>query len=436
MTNAQTNIMSTLRNNGLGGRMGMLYAQYWSQLALTDESRYFVFTGLTNNAFRDLYLNLYDLQDIINKCTDSPEQFSASGHPSNQIAVATIIQSYTFHIMTDIWGDIPYSEAVQAEENTTPIYDRAEDIYAGLIDKLFLASDLIEESKPGVRGDIIYGGDMVKWKRFANSLIMRIGLRSGDIDAVRTAAPEAFQSNADNANFQYAATGSAVNPLYVDWVENKALGKQFAVSKTLIDYMLSNNDTLRLRSFATNLENDPAKPAVFRGLTFGLSNSKSIQEFFKGVSLQTENLYAADAITPLMNYDEVLFILAEIDNDETKFREGVMNSAMNWNVDRQSAKALADSMTFNGLESIICEKWVANYMQGVQGWAEYRRTGYPELPAPADGNHPSAMVGDLVVPNRRPYPTDESQLNRENYTKAAEQLLDPGGQQQTPMFWQ
>ncbi|WP_235293500.1 SusD/RagB family nutrient-binding outer membrane lipoprotein [Portibacter lacus] len=436
MTNAQTYIMTTLRNNGLGGRMGMLYAQYWSQLALTDESRYYVFSGLTNNSFRDLYLNLYDLQDIINKCKENPEENGASGYAPNQIAVAMIMQAYTFHIMTDIWGDIPYSEALQAKVNTTPVYDQSEDIYRSLIEKLKEAINLIDVSQPGMRGDIIYTGNMNKWKRFANSLIMRIGLRSGDLNAVREAAPNAFQSNDDNANFQYAATGSAINPLYVDWVENKTLGKQFAVSKTLVDYMLNNNDTMRLAAFATNLEKNPNKPAIYRGLTYGLTNNNSILEFFKGVSLQTERIYKADASTPLMNYDEVLFILAEIDNDEGKFREGVKNSAMNWGVEKASAQQLADEIEYKGLESIINEKWVANYMQGIQGWAEYRRTGYPELKAPVDGYHPSAMVGDLVVPNRRQYPPDESQLNGVNYNKTVEKLLDPGGQQQTPMFWQ
>jgi len=162
----------------------------------------------------------------------------------------------------------------------------------------------------------------------------------------------------------------------------------------------------------------------------------SIIEFFSGVSIQPENLYAADAFTPLMNYDEVLFILAEVDNDEAKFREGVKASAMNWGVKRADAEKLANDIDYNGLESIISQKWVANYLQGIQGWSEFRRTGYPELKAPKDGYHPSAKVCNLVVPNRRPYPTDESQLNAENYMEAVNQLVDPTGQQQTKMFWQ
>ena len=436
MTNAQTYIMVILRGNGLGSRMGMLYSQYWSQLALTDESRYFVFSGLTNNSFRDLYLNLYDLQDVINRCTDSPDDFSASGYPANQIAVATILQSYTYHIMTDIWGDIPYSDALKGREVTSPKYDKAEDIYSDLLVRLKAASDMIDVTRPGVKGDIIYGGDMVKWKRFANSLIMRIALRKGDIATVREAVPNAFQSNADNARYQFAATGVAVNPLYADWVESDNLGKQFAVSKTLVDYMLNTNDTLRIAAYATNLQKDPDKPVRYNGLTYGLSNEHSIIEFFSGVSIQPENIYRADAFTPLMNYDEVLFILAEIDNDEAKFREGIKNSAINWGVKRSDAEKLSNDIPYNGLESIISQKWVANYLQGIQGWSEFRRTGYPELEAPKDGYHPSARVGSLVVPNRRPYPTDESQLNAANYLEAVNRLVDPTGQQQTPMFWQ
>ncbi|MEN8250969.1 MAG: SusD/RagB family nutrient-binding outer membrane lipoprotein [Bacteroidota bacterium] len=430
MTNAQYSLVSDVRDNWLNGRMGLLYSQYWSQINYTDESRYLPRVNVTNSYFNVLYRDLYDLQDIINKCTESPDDYAISGYPANQIASATILKSYIFHIMTDIWGDIPYFGALQGVENTRPVYDDSQAIYDDLLVQLQNASDMIDVGQPGIKGDIIYDGDMAKWKKFANSLIMRIALRKGDVATATAAYPNAFSSNDDNAHFQYAPSGEAVNPIFVDFINGNRIEKDFAVSKTITDYMNANNDP-RLPFYASESSNG------YMGVTYGLNNENAPEEYKLGRSIQAANIYAADAWTPLMNYDEVLFIMAEINNDETSFRDAIKASALNWGASEADATTLSAGIAFDGLESIITEKWVANYMQGFQGWSEYRRTGFPSfIDLPADGVEVGVDIGSLKVPNRRAYPTDEEQLNKANYTEAVNGLVDQVGQQKTPMFWQ
>jgi len=432
MTNAQFHLTTEIRDTWLNGRMGLLYSQYWSQINYTDESRYSPRVNVTNSSWYGFYTNLYDLQDIINKCTESPEEYASSGYPANQIAVAEIMKAYFFQIMVDIWGDIPYTEALKGVENTTAKYDDAESIYNDLLAKLKSATEMIDESQPGMSGDLIYDGDMSKWKKFANSLIMRIALRKGDVATAKAAAVGAFTSNDDNAQFTYASSGEAINPIFDDFINGNRISKDFAVSKTLLDYMNGNNDPRR-EFYATE---DPTNG--FAGLTYGLDNGNAPNEFALGRSIQAPGIYKADATTPWMNYDEVCFILAEINSDEGKFREGIKASAMNWGVSEADAETLANSVPYNGLESVITEKWVANYMQGFQGWSEYRRTGFPSfIDLPADGIHSGSLLDDSMykVPNRRPYPTDEAQLNEENYNAARENIGGASQEQNAKLFW-
>jgi len=137
-----------------------------------------------------------------------------------------------------------------AAEYEGPVYIRSgrldtEDIYKDLLVQLSDAAAMIKVDQPGMKGDIIYGGDMAKWKMFANSLTMRIALRMGDVAKVKAAAAGAFASNADNAQFAYTPSGKTVNPIYDDFVNGNRLQKDFAVSKTLLDYMNGNNDPRR-----------------------------------------------------------------------------------------------------------------------------------------------------------------------------------------------
>lgn len=434
LTNAQFQTAEQLRDNWLNGRMGLLYSQYWSQINYTDESRFAPRGSVTNASWSGLYRVLYDLQDIIQKNSSANKNvFALYGDNSNQIAIAKIMQTYIYHVMTDIWGDIPYTEALTIV-NLNPKYDDAETvIYPGLIAELQAAIALINESpEVELEGDAIYSGDMAKWKRFAHSLICRIAFRMGDVTLTNAHLADAFASNDDNAHFTYAPSGESKNPVYVDFIEDGRKGKDFAVCKTLIDYMNFDSDPRR-PFYAT-----PLADGSFVGLTYGLNNSHGPAEYKLKRSIQAPNIYAANATVHFMNYDEVLFIKAEITNSASDLQAAIEASCKNWGATSADATAYAlASIVRNGVtqKSIVTEKWVALYMQGMQGWSEYRRTGYPDfLTSPADGLFQGINIGSLIVPARRPYPSDESQLNEVNYQAALAKLNDPA-MQSAKMFW-
>ena len=187
LTGAQRGIMDNTIDVWWGANVGNQLGQYWSSNQYTSESRYFYRTSVTNQSWRSFYggvrndqlVNvggLYELSEIVRKCKEDSIVASVGGYVPNQIAVATILRVWLFQNMTDAWGDIPYSEALQADANKTPKYDKQEDIYNGLLTEINDAIGMIDDAESGPHGDVVYNGDMAAWKKFANSLKMRLAL--------------------------------------------------------------------------------------------------------------------------------------------------------------------------------------------------------------------------------------------------------------------
>ena len=167
-----TNVLS-----GIGGTASAItpgyYCQYFAQTQYTDESRYTPpqsdFDGFYSGA-------LYDLQNIINVNSDAKYKDLAAlnGSNANQIAIARILKAYYFWIVTDYWGDVPYSQSLKG--NSDIAYDKQSAIYPALIAELKAATAQFNVGTP-VKGDIIYNGNTTKWIKFANSLRMMMALR-------------------------------------------------------------------------------------------------------------------------------------------------------------------------------------------------------------------------------------------------------------------
>jgi len=123
LTNAEFRIIDYIWDEWWNGRQGLVYSQYWSQTAYTEESRFEPRVNITNSYWGYFYTNMMDLQNIIelNTNEDTKGTAAASGPNENQIAVARIMKAFTFHMMTDIWGDIPYFDALKGIENTAQI---------------------------------------------------------------------------------------------------------------------------------------------------------------------------------------------------------------------------------------------------------------------------------------------------------------------------
>jgi hypothetical protein len=256
MTNAQKNLMDDIRDEWFSGRQSYLYAQYFAQRTYTEEDRYSLRQTTNNTYWILIYNDIKDLQEVIDLNTDpaTKVQMSAYGNNENQIAAARILKAWAFQILTDAYGDIPYTEALQGETILTPKYTPQAEIYADLIKELTEASNQINVDEPAfTQGDIIYGGDAEKWKKFANSLKMRVALRASNVPGwnYRQYIQEAvtagvFESNDDNAVFQYIGRAPNNAPLYDAFYT--AGRNDFTLSHTFVNLLKGENDVLNAKT--------------------------------------------------------------------------------------------------------------------------------------------------------------------------------------------
>ncbi|WKN29666.1 SusD/RagB family nutrient-binding outer membrane lipoprotein [Porifericola rhodea] len=457
LSSAQKQLMDHIWDEWHNGRFGMLYAQYWSANEYTDESRYQLRQNINNNywlyyyAGRDAAMTgdpngggIRDLQEIIRLNEETPEDFSAYGDTNNQIAVAKIMKAWMFQIITDIWGDVPYTEALQGADQVAPAYTPQEEIYKDLLVELTEASDMIDVNGAGfTSGDLIYEGDMAKWKKFANSLKMRVAIRMADVEPAlaETAITEAlaagvFEGNADNALLRYATSVPNNNPLN----EDRKTRADFAASEPLVDLLKKYNDP-RLDYYAA-----PNASGEYVGLTYGLSQSQAGAIPNSAVSQPSEVVLSAESPGVYMDYAEVLFILSEaaargfIGNDPADYYNQAIEASMEyWSGlagETIETEVIEDYYTNvvpfdenNWRQSIGEQKWLALYMQGIQGWTEWRRLDFTGvLTPPAAG----PLVG-TGIPLRVTYPVDEQNLNSASYDEAvARQGADALN---TPVWW-
>ncbi|MEH0157639.1 SusD/RagB family nutrient-binding outer membrane lipoprotein [Limibacter armeniacum] len=427
---------------------GNHYAQLLSAGSYTDVSNY----QTVESSFYSFYTGgLNDLEQIIQLNTDETTlvDAQASGSNENQIAVAKILQSWAFHNVTDIWGAVPYSEALKGNEVFKPKYDSQKEIYKGILETLSASVDMIDTGT-AIEGDIIFGGDMTKWKKFANSLIMRIAMRAAeasgaDFDAkayFAAAAADAIASNADNAQLVYDAAAANSNPYY-QWITLQGR-RDYYVS----DRLMSKLKDVVNPSDATMMMDDPrltyyaqpsASGSIYAGMPYGNAQGEVTGDALDQYSFPGKDFVSATSPFVLMDYAEVEFLMAEAvkrgwvsGNAEDHYNTAVKAAITQYNTGITEAE-LDDYLTYipyddaNWEESIHEQKWVAFYMQGLQAWAEQRRTNFPAL-APS----PNASEG-RTIPARRVYAQNEFDLNGENLATGIE--MNGGNDYNTKLWW-
>jgi hypothetical protein len=397
--------------NSLNIRGGGLWVQYYSEIQYRDEDKYIVRPGTSGGW--ELYSGaLEDFQRMIDK--------GVVANRPNWAAVGRIMKSYTFGAMTDAMGDIPYSEALKGNANLTPKYDTQHDIYTALFVDLTTASQQIDPAGIGfASGDLLYNGDMTKWRKFANSVRLRLAMHLTKRDAA-TAAAQAqaavtagvFQSNADNATLLYLSVSPNRNPIYED-----ARGRDdYGLSKTYVDSLKSWNDP-RLPVFAQLNKDTIVANRTYQGLPNGLNDGEGPALFY----ISRIGAYwreTPNAPLSLMTYSEVLFLEAEAaergwitGTPATLYTSAIRASMEQYGI----ATAAIDAYVAQprvayaggpaGLTQIAYQKWVSLYMQGMEAWTEVRRTGVPAL-VPG----PRAVL--TSIPERLPYEDQELVLNK------------------------
>jgi hypothetical protein len=393
----------------------MLWVQQISRNIYSSEGdNYGITPTFYNNTWKSFYNDgLVNFQRIIS-------QSKADGNlpNTNYEGIALVMRSWTFSLLTDLYGPIPYKEAIKGaatEPIYNPTFDSQDIVYAGLLADLKEANEKLKVGGPAVSGDILYNGDILKWKKFANSLRIRLANRQAAKKSAESKAIFAeilgnpstypiFTSNDDNAVLKNTDTRPSNN----EWNEVMIVGGRtdWNLSKTLVDKLLGLNDP-RLSVFG-----NPVK-GVFEGIPNGLPDA--IATTYLSSAATIGNYFTkASAPSVLMTLSELQLNLAEaaIDGDiigdaSEYFKKGITASFAQF-----GATMPADYFTTVGTvskEKILEQKWIALFGQGVEAWTEYRRTGFPVMPA----KDPRAVFeNNGVLPTRLPFPTSEYSLNK------------------------
>ncbi|MEX0906506.1 MAG: SusD/RagB family nutrient-binding outer membrane lipoprotein [Balneolaceae bacterium] len=388
------------------GENGNFLAQYLSETQYVVDSRY----PEGGTSFYTYYQNpLINLETVLNTSTSD-----------NQLAVAKILKAYFFWHVTDRWGDVPYSEALQGADDFTPAYDTQESIYDNLFALLDEADSQINESV-SLDSDIMYGGDMSQWKKFGNTVRLLMALRLSEVNEEKASAEFSnaldggiMESNDDNFAYEHLSDASNQNYWYG---QVSVQGREWwALSETLVNVMEPVDDP-RLPVYG-----DPARTdGEYAGLPIG---SEPAGENTEDFSLLGEAVRQQDSAVHLVTYAQALFAKAEAaelgwisEDAETNYNEAVENSILQWtgSTDEAAAFLAQPEIAYDGsIERIATQRYVHLFLHGYEGWAEWRRTGYPDL-GPSFGND---------VPTRQSYTSDEAFNNTENYEAAVERQFD------------
>ena len=433
-SNATKDLFDQMVSTNVNRGIFKMVAQYWTETQYTDEANYDLTQRNINGSqwtilYRDV---LKDLDEALVIMEENPDATLSEEHVQNQRAMIEVLQVFTWHVLVDTFGDIPYTEALDLE-NTTPVYDDDASIYADLTSRLDVAIGQLTAGAGGFGdADYIYEGDAAQWQKFANSLKLRLALRYADVDDAKagTMAQEAiaagvFTSNDDNATLQYLESAPNTNPIWEDLVQSGRA--DFVAAHTIVDAMNDRNDPRRDDYFAQN-----QGEGVYVGGTYGAegnthSNSTIYSELFEDPTLEGV----------IIDYAEVEFLLAEaaargyISADaETHYNQGVTASILYWGGTQAEAQTyLAQSSVAydagNWVESIGVQKWIALYNRGFEAWSTWRKLDTPDLP--------NAAQSGLAVPLRFTYPASEATLNGANYSAASSAI--GGNELQTPVFW-
>jgi hypothetical protein len=434
---AEKSLIDNLSSPSVNQNIFRLLAQQWTETTYTDESNYDLTTrNIPQNWWHALYRDvLQDLREA--KTIVTADKKLSAEVKANQLAVAEVMEVYTWALLVDAFGDIPYSEALGVQSKPTdilqPKYDNAATIYNDLLKRLDVA---LGQLKPEFAGwgenDLIYNGDVMQWIKLGNSFKLRLGMMLADVNpslaksTVESAAANVLMSNDDNAVFQYKAAPPNTNPVWVNLVQSGR--KDFVAANTLVDAMVAVNDP-RLPIYFT-VDADGA----YVGGEYGASNN------YATYSKPGDVIIKPEAPATLFDYSEVEFLLAEaaargfsvVGSAEEHYNNAIRASMDSWGVaeadiDAYLAQPEVAYSTAEGdfRQKIGMQKWIALYNRGFEAWTEWRRLDAPVLVAP-----PEAFSD---VPLRLTYPVTEQNLNTNNY----DQVVSTMGEDEvsTKLFW-
>ena len=376
--------------------------------------------------YRDVLLDLKTSKEVA-----AADVELAPAEQAARIAQAEVLMIYTYQTMVDLFGDIPYSEALS--DVTLPKFDDAAEVYADLIMRITAVMPSLGDSGYS-SADKVYDGNGAAWIKFANSIKLRLGIRLTDVNpslaqsTVESAVNGGvFTANADNATIAYYGATPNTNPVWVDLVQS---GRADHIpSNTIVDFMNNLDDPRRSVFFDENLG-----PGIFIGGNFGGTANYS-QHTHLGTSLH-------DPTNPsnLLDFAEVSFFLAEAaergydvgGTAEEHYNNGIAASFDDWQASDLASYMANPDVAYATAPGTWKEKignqfWLAMFNRGLEGFTSWRKFDAPTtFQLPFDTGSP--------LPYRYTYPIDEQNLNGTNWQAAVDKI---GGvdSQQVKVFW-
>ncbi|MBO9571345.1 MAG: SusD/RagB family nutrient-binding outer membrane lipoprotein [Chitinophagaceae bacterium] len=431
-SNATRNLVDGLTTPNVNDNVFRFTVQHWAMSTYQDEVQYDFSTRLIPERwwarmYRDVLADLNEAKRLVTAA--GPETTTKT----NQLAMIDIMEVYAFQILVNTFGDIPYTEALDVKK-LFPKYDDAKTVYYDLLARL--AADI---SKLNVAGggfspvqDLIAGGNVNKWIKFANSLQVRMAMTIADEDNAKAktlfeaAESKAISSSSEDIVFKYFGASPNTNPIWVDIVQSGRL--DYVSAKPLVD-VLKNTSDPRL-----SLYYQPNSTGEYVGGIVGGVNG------FAGVAKPSAKVSAPDFPAILADYAEMEFYRAEAKERgytvagtaEQHYNNAITASILSWGGSAANAATYLASpdvaySTAAGTwrQKIGTQKWIALYNRPFEGWTELRRLDFPVLNLPL-----GAKSG---FPNRFIYPGIEQQLNGTNYKAAAAKI--GGDKVETKLFW-
>jgi hypothetical protein len=431
-------------------------------------SRYLIYTeGASLSQYYGWTRSEFTPYNNIAQVVKMQQEATRTGKQNYQYIGKFLIDYYIVGL-TQTFGDVPFSKAMQAMYGNTsslatmPAYDSQESIYTQVLNDLQIASDSLDASKGAITGDIIYNGDLTKWKKAINSFALRVmislSLKTGDTQLgvqqrfnTILSNPDkypVFASNADNAQLQYYNINLNYYPYYND-------------NSMKTDYYLDSSFVHLLKGF-----NDPrlfvfGKPTTASGLPTGDFNayvglagsaplSDNVASVSAGKASAINNRYAYDPVNEpsvAMGYAELQFTLAEaairgwITGSASQFYKNGMQASLEFSNYQDTSYTATDIQNYisqpavqlqsgNELQQILTQKYISMFMNtGWEAFYNQRRTGIPVFETAGDG-----ILNNGLIPKRWMYPTSEYNYNGTNVDAAVKSQY-PGGDDINGIMW-
>ncbi|MCF6366278.1 MAG: SusD/RagB family nutrient-binding outer membrane lipoprotein [Bacteroidales bacterium] len=424
-------IADALRNTGnvlystfVGGDMGSCWSQQWAKVQYNDEERYIPRESVIGMVWDGLYEDLASDANIMYKLAVAEENTNMQG-------VALTMKAYAFSLLTDLYGDVPFTEALSTDDGIlSPAYDTQSDVYTGILTMLDDANTLftVGEGIVNSSSDLMYNGDYMKWQKFANTLKFRVLMRMSSVSDVSAQLADVltrpvFTSSSDEAKLPYLNSYPNANPIYETIIFG--VRDEFKVSDVLVNMLAGDNDP-RLMVYA-----QPNDDGDYRGKPAGIFNVPNAEYDYNNVSPVGERYLDPELPAYFLSYAEFMFLKAEaaqkgyISGTTADFFNAGVTASMNENGISTFSMPILSVTEATALEQIGNQKWLALYCQGVEAWTEWRRTGYPVLTPAIEG-----AIDE--IPSRYTYPSSEQSLNATNYTNA---VANQGADLLTTKVW-